>query len=107
MSPGAQRASAATTGRVDDLRDPPDRLGVGLRRDREARLDDVHAQRLELPGQADLLLDPHREARGLFAVSEGRVENDQPVGHRTASVRPRPVKVKVMILRLVVEYLLT
>ena len=83
MSAGAQRASAATTGRSTRQRHPLHRLGVGLGRDREAGLDDVDAQRLELPGQADLLLDPHREPGSLLAVAQGGVENDQPVGHRS------------------------
>ena len=90
MSPGAQRASAATTGRSIAERDAPHRLGVGLGRDRKPGLDDVDAQRLELPRQADLLVDAHREPGRLLAVAQGRVEDDQPVGHGPASVWPRP-----------------
>ncbi len=42
-------------------------------------LDDVDAEGVELPGQADLLVDPHRESRRLLAVAQGRVEHRQAV----------------------------
>jgi hypothetical protein len=90
----------------DDAGHLPDGLGVGHRGDRKARLDDVAAQGLEVPGQADFLVNPHGEAGGLLAVPEGRVENDQPrpvtgVRHGTISVPGGWSKVKVMIFRLV------
>ena len=61
-SPVAQRASAATTGSGNGFGNPPDGLRVVLRRNREAGFDDVDAQKFELAGQADLLLDAHRES---------------------------------------------
>ena len=63
-------------------RDPAHRLGVGLGGDREAGLDDVHAQVVELTSQPQLLLDAHREAWRLLTVAEGGVEDDdRRVGH--------------------------
>ena len=56
------------------------RLGVGRRRDREAGLDDVHAERVERPGQRELGGHVHREAGRLLAVAEGRVEDDDAGG---------------------------
>ena len=60
---------------------PPHGLGVVLGRNRKPRLDDVHAQRIELPGHAQFLVDRHRETGGLFAVAQRCVEHRQPVGH--------------------------
>ena len=57
-------------------RDPPHRLGVGLRGDREPGLDDVDAQLVELAGQPQLLVDAHREAGRLLPVPQGGVEDD-------------------------------
>jgi hypothetical protein len=68
---------------LDRQGDAADGLGVGLRGDREAGLQDVHAKCLELAGQTYFLVHAHREARGLFAVPEGRVENEESIGHAT------------------------
>ncbi len=76
------------TGPFTSCGHPPHRLGVVLGGDREARLDDVHAENLELAGQTDLLLDSHREPGRLFTVAQRRVENDQPIRHGEASVPP-------------------
>jgi hypothetical protein len=76
----------------DDLGDLPNGLSVGLRRNREASLDDVHPEGLELLGEPDLFLDSHRETGGLFAVAEGGVEDDQPFSHRPASLTGAMVK---------------
>ncbi len=52
-------------------------------RDRETGLDDVHTKTVELAGELQFLVRAHREARGLFAVPESRVEdNDAVVGHQ-------------------------
>ena len=56
-------------GTLDGFADPPDRLGVGLRGDGEAGFDDVHAERLELPGQPDLLLDVASRSPGACSPS--------------------------------------
>ena len=39
----------------------------------------------ELPRQLQLLVDPHREARRLFAVAQRRVEDGEPVGRHESS----------------------
>ena len=67
------------TGPLDVRGDRPHRLGVRLRRDREAGLDDVDAERRELARQLQLLVDPHRKAGRLLAVAQGGVEDRQPV----------------------------
>jgi hypothetical protein len=51
------------------------------RRDREPRLDDVHAQSGELHGDSHLLVGIEGDAGGLLAVSEGAVENPYSVFH--------------------------
>ena len=76
---------------LERLRDPPDRLRVGLRRDGEAGLDDIHPQRLELAGHLDCRVDPEGERGRLVAVPEGGVEHDQS-SHRGVSLRRRPPK---------------
>ena len=84
MSPGAQRASAATVARS---------MTCATWRTASASSSDAMGKpasmmstpkRLQLPGQPDLLVDLHREPRGLFAVPQGRVENDQPVSHKVS-----------------------
>ena len=55
-------------------------LGVGRRRNREARLDDVHSQRVEGARHLHLGRDLEREAGGLFAVAQGGVEDHDPRG---------------------------
>jgi hypothetical protein len=49
------------------------------RRDREAGLDDVDAQPVELAGDLDLLLRVQRDAGRLLAVPERRVEDTDGV----------------------------
>ena len=69
--------------RAPDLpRDQLHRVRVVVGRDREARLDDVGAQRLDLAREPDLLVRVHGEAGRLLAVAQGGVEDDQSVlGH--------------------------
>ena len=62
-------------------RDSTDGFGVGLGRNRKTGFDHVHAKRVELPGQLQLLVHFQRESRRLFAVAQGRVEDDDPVCH--------------------------
>ena len=82
MSPGAQRASAAITGRRTSVATRRTDSASSCGRDREAGLDDVHAQGVELTSQLQLLLDAHREAGRLLTVAEGGVEDDdRRVGH--------------------------
>ncbi len=76
---------------LERLRDPPDRLRVGLRRDGEAGLDDVHPQRLEQAGHLDFLVDPEGEPGRLFAVPEGGVEHDQSI-HRGRQSPSQPAQ---------------
>ena len=51
------------------------RLEVALGGDREAGLDDVHAEFRELPGHPELLADGHAAAGRLLAVAQGGVED--------------------------------
>ena len=62
------------------------RLGIGRRRDGEPGLDDVHAQRIERPRHDQLRRHVHREARGLLAVPERGVEDDDLRGVLTHGV---------------------
>ena len=43
--------------------------------DREAALNDVHAKRFDLPGQADFLRHGHGKSRGLLPVPQRRIKN--------------------------------
>ena len=67
------------------LRDPPHRLGIVHRRDREPGLDDVHAERFEPTRQRQLLGDAQREAGRLFAIAKGRVEDEDIGSHADRS----------------------
>ena len=51
-------------------------LRIGRRRDGKAGLDDVHAERVERPGERQLGGHVHREARRLLAVAQRGVEHD-------------------------------
>ena len=75
MSAGRQRARRRDGRAANGLRDGADRLEVVRGRDREAGLDDVDAQLVELPREAELLVLAQREARGLLAVAQRRVED--------------------------------
>ena len=76
MSCRRQRASAGDDRPADLARDLPRRFRVGRRRDREAGLDDVDAERVERPRQRQLRRHVHREAGRLLAVAQRRVEDD-------------------------------
>src|SRR5262249_38996229 len=54
---------------------------IVLAGDREAGLDDVDAEGVELAGHADLLLEVHAATGRLLAVAQRRVEDGDPVGH--------------------------
>src|SRR5438477_9733427 len=56
--------------------DVTDGLCVGVGCDGEAGLDDVDTEPIELTRQPHFFVDPHREAGGLLAVAQSRVEND-------------------------------
>ena len=68
--------------------DPPHGLEVALRRGREAGLDDVDAELLELARDHQLLLDVHGRARRLLAVAQRGVEDLYSV-HRGSPFLPR------------------
>ena len=73
---GAMAAGQAGDHRPPDLGgDPAHRFGVGRRGNREPGLDDVHAQRVELTGQLQLLGRAQRKPGRLLAVAQRRVEN--------------------------------
>ena len=85
MSSLRQRARAAVTGRDTSVAIDPHGFGVGFGGDRKARFDDVHAERVELPRQLELLGHAQREARRLLAVAQGGVEDDDTVSSHEAS----------------------
>ena len=77
---GAMAARQAGDDRTADLGgDLADRFGVGRRGDRKAGLDDVHAERIELTGELQLLGRPEREPGRLLAVAQRRVEDSDVV----------------------------
>jgi len=61
-------------------------LLIALGRAREPGFDDVHAQRVELAGEAQLRLRCHGIARRLFAVPQRGVEDDHVSRHSGHSV---------------------
>ena len=98
MSARLQRASAAITGPlmcVETVRTASASASEAIGK---TGFDEVHAQRRQLAGHLQLLVDPHREAGRLFAVAQRGVENDEPVSHsvlrdipfvtRCAALRP-------------------
>ena len=88
VAPGQGRDDRA----ADAGRHHPDRLRVGVGSDRETRLDDVDAKRGKLLRDLELLAGPHRKAGRLFAVSERRVEDRDPVvGHLSSDVPYRTI----------------
>ena len=73
---GAMAARQARDDRTADLGgDLADGFGVGRRGDRKAGLDDVHAERIDLTRQLQLLSRPERKPGRLLAVAERRVED--------------------------------
>src|SRR5438034_3087832 len=79
---------------------------VTARRNGEACFNHVHVQGGKLPRQANLLLGVHREARGLFAVTERSVENAYDVhrvSHALVTHRRRPVVQFIFILVLIIS----
>ena len=79
--PGAIDVRGNRAGQAGDDRpahgagDGAHRLEVAIRGDREAGLDDVHAEPIELLRQAQLLGRGHAEAGRLLAVAKRRVED--------------------------------
>ena len=80
MSSGRQRASAAMIGPPHGRGHLLHPFGVVQRRDGEAGFDQVHAERVELPGELHLLAGAQRKAGRLLAVAQGRVEDRHSVG---------------------------
>jgi hypothetical protein len=90
--PGALDVHAARAGETADdglfelLGDRAHRLEIAIAGDREARLDHVHPQPLELASERELLLEVHAAARRLLAVAQRRIEDaDQLPAHRPPS----------------------
>ena len=77
-------------GTADGLRDGADAREVVFRGDREPGLEDVHAQLVELHGEAHLLRLAHREAGRLLAVPERRVEDRDARPNVALRVHVRP-----------------
>jgi hypothetical protein len=84
----------------------PHALGIVLGRDWKARLDDIHAKRVQLQGQPNLFRGPHRVAWRLLAVAQGGVKYCDPVcSHVSSLVRftAGPVASQVYIRELVIK----
>ena len=67
-------------------------LEVARRRDREAGLDHVYAEPLELRGDLGLLVGLQGDAGRLLAVAKGGVEDRDPAGWQLSSSSSRPVR---------------
>src|SRR5439155_3393280 len=76
-----------------------DRLEVAGRADREAGLDDVHAEPSELVRDLELLRRVERDARRLLAVAQRRVEDQYSVGIRRGHVVRSPSWLVPVVLR--------
>jgi hypothetical protein len=68
-------------GLLDVVGNGLDRFKVAIAGGSKARFDHVHAQALELPGDAQLFVARHGGSRRLFAIAQGGVEDDELVGH--------------------------
>ena len=80
---------------ADLLPDGPHGLELARRGDREAGLDDVHTQALELAGQDQLLRRVHAAARRLLAIPQRGVEHgNSPDGRLFVAHRKHPQKQK-------------
>ena len=75
LSSGAREAADA--GLLEIARHRAHRLEIALARDREARLDHVDAEPLELARERQLLVQVHAAARRLLAVAQRGVEDAQ------------------------------
>ena len=73
-------------------RDGAHALEVAGRGDREAGLDHVDAEPLELRGDLRLLVRLQGDARRLLAVAKRRVEDRDPAGWQLSSSSSRPVR---------------
>jgi hypothetical protein len=60
-------------------------IGTG----RKTSLDHVHLESLQLASDAQFLVFGHRGARGLLAIAQGGVKNDQLVAHVAAPVQEK------------------
>ena len=78
MSVSLARQSEATVTCFAALRDGPHPLEVAGRGGREACLDDVDAEPLELLADLHLLVRPQGDSRRLLAVPKRRIENCDP-----------------------------
>src|SRR5690606_10856637 len=78
--PGAREPAAPRP--ADLARDGPHRLEVALAPAREARLDHVRAEPLELACERELLMEVPAAARRLPAVAQRGVEDEDPFGAR-------------------------
>ena len=66
---------------VDGVGDLLDAAQIALRGGGEAGFDDVHAERVELPGEAQFGFRCHRIAGCLFAVAQRGIEDDDILSH--------------------------
>ena len=72
--------------RAPDLgRDLQDAAVVALGRRRKPGFHDVHAERVELPGESELLLGGETVAGSLLAIAQGGVEDEDVVDRHTVA----------------------
>ena len=90
MSLSTQRASPQMTAPLTSLGDRLHRLEVARAGDREAGLDHVHAEPRQLLGDLQLLRLVQADARGLLAVPQGGVEEDDGDSQVPAALSLRP-----------------
>ena len=92
--PGAIDVSRVAASQPGDHRSPnflgdqPNRPRVIIGRDRKPSFHHIHTQRLELPGELELLAGSEREPWGLLAVAQGGVEDGQGRSRHGRSSQP-------------------
>src|SRR5712692_8713974 len=118
--PGALDVLSAGTRKAGNDR-PPNASGdalhgreISVRGDGETRLDDIHAQTVELARQTQLLLHVHAATRRLLAIAQSSVEyrdtrsfhaQAPPPGIGASMLRRQGNKAKLIILLLSLEIL--
>ena len=63
------------------------RIKIAVGAGRKTGLDHIHLEALQLTGDAQLFVFGHRGPRGLLAVAQGGVKNDQLVAHVTSPIQ--------------------
>jgi hypothetical protein len=71
-------------GSADFRGDGPDSVKITLGSNGKARFQDVHTQAVELARHLELLFQVHAATRGLLAITQRRVKDENLFWHRTS-----------------------